>query len=43
MKYQEIMNLLGNQPNEPSKLRTKKWIEKNDSHGAYNINSQIKF
>ena len=30
--------------NQPSKFRTKNWVEINDeSRGTYNINSQIKF
>ena len=30
--------------NQPSKFRTRNWVEINDeSRGAYNINSQIKF
>ena len=30
--------------NQPSKFRTKNWVEKNDeSRGTYNVNSQIKF
>ena len=30
--------------NQPSKFRTKNWVEINDeSRGAYNVNSQIKF
>ena len=30
--------------NEPSKFRTKNWVEINDeSRGTYNVNSQIKF
>ena len=27
MEYQKITNLLDNKPNQPSKLRTKKWVE----------------
>ena len=35
MKYQQITNLLDNKPNQPSKYRTKNWVEINDgSHGA---------
>ena len=30
MEYQKIINLLGNTPNQPSKFRTKNWIEIND-------------
>ena len=44
MEYQEIINLLGNTPNQPTKFRTKNWIEINDdSIKKYNTNSQIKF
>ena len=46
MAYQEIINLLGNVPNRPTKnqLRTKNWVEINDNaHGTYNKHSQIKF
>ena len=43
MDYQKIINLLDNTSNEPSKFRTKNWIEINDeSRGPYNVNSQIK-
>ena len=44
MEYQEVMNLLENTPNQPSKFRTKNWVEvNNESCGTYNVNSQIKF
>ena len=44
MKYQRIINLLDNTPDQPSKFRTKNWVEINDdSRGTYNTNSQIKF
>ena len=45
MEYQKIANLLDdNKSNQPSKFRTKSWIEINDeSRGTYNVNSQIKF
>ena len=44
MEYQQIINLLDNTPNQPSKFRTKNWIEINDnSWRTYNTNSQIKF
>ena len=44
MKYQKITNLLDNTSNQPSKLRTKNWVEINDeSRGKYNVNGQIKF
>ena len=35
MEYPKIINLLDNTPNEPSKLRTRNWVEINDeSHGT---------
>ena len=44
MEYQKITNLLGNASNQPSKFRTKNWVEINDdSRGTYNTNKQIKF
>ena len=44
MEYQKTINLLENTPNQPTKFRTKKWVEINDeSCGTYNTNSQIKF
>ena len=45
MEYQKIANLIDdNTLNQPSKLRTRNWIEINDeSRGAYNVDSQIKF
>ena len=44
MEYQKIINLLGNTPNQPTKFRTKNWVEINDeSRETYNVNSQIKF
>ena len=46
MEYQKIANLIDdNALNQPSKFRTRNWIEINDeSRGAYNdVNSQIKF
>ena len=44
MEYQKIANLIDNTPNQPSKFRTRNWVEINDeSRGAYNVNSQIKF
>ena len=40
MEYQKIINLLDNTPNQPTKFRTKNWVEVNDeSHGMYNTNS----
>ena len=44
MEYQKIANLIDETPNQPSKFRTRNWIEINDeSRGAYSVNSQIKF
>ena len=45
MEYQKIANLIDdNTLNQPSRFRTRNWIEINDeSRGAYNVNSQIKF
>ena len=44
MEYQKIANLIDNTSNQPSKFRTRNWVEVNDeSRGAYNVNSQIKF
>ena len=44
MKYQKTANLLGNASNQPSKFKTKNWVEVNDeSRGTYNVNSQINF
>ena len=45
MEYQKIVNLIDdNTLNQPSKFRPRNWIEINDeSRGAYNVNSQIKF
>ena len=44
MEYQKVINVLDNKPNQPTKFRTKNWIEINDDLcGTYNTNSQIKF
>ena len=44
MKYQKIEKLIDGASNQPSKFRTKNWVEINDeSRGTYNVNSQIKF
>ena len=43
MEYQKIANLLGNASNQPSKFRTRNWVEINDeSRGTYTSND-IKF
>ena len=39
-----IINLLDNTTNEPSKFKTRNWVEINDgSRGTYNESNQIKF
>ena len=44
MEYQKMANFIDNAPNQPSKFKTKNWVEINDeSRGTYNITSQIKF
>ena len=45
MEYQKIANLIDDDAsNQPSKFRTRNWVEINDeSRGGYNVHSQIKF
>ena len=45
MEYQKVANLIDDDAsNQPSKFRTRNLFEINDeSRGAYNLNSQIKF
>ena len=44
MEYQKIGNLIDDTSNQPSRFRTRNWVEINDkSRGAYNAASQIKF
>ena len=44
MEYQKIANLIDDTSDQPSKFRTRNWVEINDeSRRAYNVNSQIKF
>ena len=44
MEDKKIINLLDNAPNQPSKFRTKNWVELNDeSRVTYPIDSHIKF
>ena len=44
MEYQKIANLLDTESNQPSKFRTKNWVEINDeSREIYAVNKQIKF
>ena len=43
MEYQKITNLWDNASNQPSKFRTRNWVEINDeSRGAYN-HDDVKF
>ena len=41
MEYQKIANLIDDTSNQPSKFRTRNWVD--EPRGAYNVNSQIKF
>ena len=44
MEYQKMANLIDDTSNQPSKFRTKNWVEINDeSRDTHNVNSQIKF
>ena len=44
MKYQKVINLLDNTPNQATKIRTKYWVEINDdSRETFNTNRQIRF
>ena len=44
MEYQKIANLIDDTSNQPSKFRTKTWVEIHDkSRGTYDTNNQIKF
>ena len=44
MEYQKIANLLDTESNQPSKFRTRNWVEINDeARGTYSPNKQIKF
>ena len=43
MEYKKITNLLHNESNQPSKFKTKNWVETNDeSRAVYNVTNQIK-
>ena len=43
MEYQKIINFLDNTPNQPTKVKTKNWVEINyDARGPYNKDNQIK-
>ena len=40
MKYQKIINLLDDTTNQPSKFRTRNWVELYyESRGTYNSNN----
>ena len=44
MKYQKVINLLDNTPNQATKIWTKYWVEINDdSRETFNTNRQIRF
>ena len=44
MEYQEIIDLLDNTSNQPSKFKTKNWLEiNNESRGTQNKDNQIRF
>ena len=44
MEYQKIANLLNDESNQPSKFRTRNWVEINDeARGTYSPNKKIKF
>ena len=44
MEYKKIINLLNNTPNQPTKFKSKNWVEINDeSRGTYNKDNQIRF
>ena len=43
MEYQKIANLIDDASNQPSKFKTKNWVEVNDSRRTCNVNSRIRF
>ena len=45
MEYQKIAHFVDDaSSNQPSKFKTKNWVEVNDdSRGTYNVNGQIRF
>ena len=43
MEYQKIANLLDTESNQPSKFRTRNWIEINDESRGNYANSDIRF
>ena len=43
-EYQKITILMDNTPNQPSKFRTKNWVQMNDdARGTYNTTSFLTF
>ena len=43
MEYQKIANLLNNESDQPSKFRSRNWVEINDESRGNHVNSDIKF
>ena len=43
MEYQKKINLLDDTTNQPSKFRTRNWVEKNDQSKGRHDNSNIRF
>ena len=44
MEYQKIANQLNDEPNKPSKFRTRNWVEMNDDiRGTYSPNKKSRF
>ena len=44
MKYQKIANMLDNESNQPSKFKTRNWVEIDDDvRGEYSPDKQIRF
>ena len=43
MEYQKIANLLDNAPSQPSRFRTRNWVEVNDDPKGTYTNADIKF
>ena len=43
MEYQKIINLLDDTTNQPSKFRTRDWVEINDESKVRYDNSNIRF
>ena len=44
MEYQKTTNLLDKTADQPSKFRTRKWVEVNyDAWGTYKVGKQVKF